>query len=63
MHEVNVAVAICAAAVMSLGLLSAANQRSVLTAPIIALATGIGIGPVFLGWLSPDDWPQREQIL
>lgn len=63
MHDVNVVVAIAAAVVIALGLLSSAIKRSVLSVPLLALLAGVAAGPLGLGWFDPARWPHHHTIV
>jgi NhaP-type Na+/H+ or K+/H+ antiporter len=63
MHDVNVVVAVAAAVVVALGLLSGAIKRSVLSVPLLALLVGVAAGPVGLGWFDLAQWPHHHTIV
>jgi NhaP-type Na+/H+ or K+/H+ antiporter len=63
MDQVNATLAICGAAVVLIGLVSGTLKRSPLSAPMLALGTGIVAGPHLLGWLNGPGWPDARAIL
>lgn len=63
MHQVNIAIAICGATVVALGLLSGAIKRSPVSVPLLALLAGIATGPLGLGWLDWPGWSEPHRIL
>lgn len=63
MSELNVALAAVGGSVLALGLLSALIRRSILSEPLVALLTGVLLGPAALGLLDPAGWGSQETIL
>jgi NhaP-type Na+/H+ or K+/H+ antiporter len=56
MSELNLALALIGATVLVLGFLSEAIERWPLSAPLLATAVGVAIGPAGLGLLDPASW-------
>ena len=63
MHQVNIAMAVAAATVVLLGLVSRRVQTLPITRPLLAMAAGILAGPLMLGWLRPSEWAQAATLL
>lgn len=63
MTELNIALAVVGGLVLLVGLLSGPIKRSLLSAPLIALAVGVLVGPAGLGLLDPSAWGKQESIL
>lgn len=63
MPQLNTAVALAAATVLFLGLISRRIETAPVSRPLLAMALGILAGPVWLGWLKPEDWGAPEIIL
>ncbi|MFW5641716.1 MAG: cation:proton antiporter [Roseicyclus sp.] len=63
MSQLNVTLAITGLAVISIGLLSSRIDRAALSAPMLALATGVVTGPLALGWIAPGGWPEAHTVL
>lgn len=63
MEQVNTAIAVAAAAVILLGLVSRRVQTWPVTRPLLAMAAGVAVGPELLGWLQPSDWPDEKMLL
>lgn len=63
MSELNIALAAVGGTVLALGLLSSLIRRSVLSEPLLALLTGVLLGPAALGLLDPAGWGSQETIL
>lgn len=63
MSQLNVILAVTGVAVVAIGLISSRIDRAPLSAPLLALATGVVTGPLALGWLEPAAWPDAETIL
>ena len=63
MHQFNLAIAACAAVVVALGLVSGRIQRAPVSRPLLALLAGVALGPVALGLLTPEEWPDETRIL
>lgn len=63
MSQINATIALCAAAVIVLGLFSGALKRSHLSVPLLALLAGVAAGPEGLHWLRWEEWPRPHVIL
>lgn len=63
MQQLNLVVAISACVVVALGLVSRRIKSSLLSLPLLALAVGLLAGPVVLGWVRPQGWPDPHTIL
>ena len=63
MEQIDIAVAMCAATVVVLGLISGRAQTAPVSRPLLALMVGVASGPAMLGLLRPEEWPQMTGIL
>lgn len=63
MEQVNIAIAIAGVVVVLLGLASARLESLPVAKPLVALGVGIAVGPLLLGWLKPEEWPNQHMIL
>ena len=63
MDPFNVAVAALGALVLALGLVSKWLEQHPVPVPLLALLVGVGLGPVGLGLLGPDDLGERAVVL
>ncbi len=63
MSALNIALAVVGSLVLLIGLFSEPIKRSVLSAPLIALALGVLLGPAVFGVLDPSKWGRQEIIL
>ncbi|MGR3497216.1 cation:proton antiporter domain-containing protein [Citreimonas sp.] len=63
MHQLHAVLALSAATVIALGLLSGGIKRSPLSVPLLALGIGVAAGPTGLGWVNPEAWSDPHQIL
>ena len=63
MSELNIALLVVGSLVLLVGLFSEPIKRSVLSAPLIALALGVMLGPAAFGVLDPSRWGRQEIIL
>jgi sodium/hydrogen antiporter len=63
MHTLDTVIAICAGAVILLGIVSARVQRSLASVPLLALLVGVAAGPHGTGLLDPFAWPEHQTIL
>ena len=63
MSELNIALLVVGSLVLLVGLFSEPIKRSVLSAPLIALALGVMLGPAAFGMLDPSRWGRQEIIL
>lgn len=63
MPQLHTVVAMAAATVLFLGLISRRMETAPVSLPLLAMAAGILAGPVWLGWLAPEAWGAPETIL
>lgn len=63
MHQLNIAIAVAAFVVVTIGLISSRIESLPVSKPLIALGVGIAAGPEVLGWLVPENWPNPHQVL
>ena len=63
MEQVNTAIAVAAATVVLLGLVSRRAQTLPVTRPLLAMTVGVLVGPQLLGWLQPFAWPDDKMLL
>ncbi len=63
MSALNIALTVVGGLVLLIGLFSEPIKRSILSAPLIALALGVLLGPAVFGVLDPSRWGRQEIIL
>ena len=63
MSALNISLAVVGTLVLVVGLFSEPIKRSLLSAPMIALALGVLLGPAVFGVLDPSRWGRQEIIL
>jgi len=63
MEEINIIIAVISFLLLSLGLIKKYLELSVFSEPLIALLSGILIGPEFLGLTDPGSWEHPVDIL
>jgi NhaP-type Na+/H+ or K+/H+ antiporter len=63
LSALNIALAVVGSLVLIIGLFSEPIKRSLLSAPLIALAVGVLLGPAVFGMLDPSRWGKQEIIL
>lgn len=63
MSELNVALLTVGTLVLVLGLFSRALKRTILALPMLAVGTGVLVGPAGLGWVHPAEWGDLREIL
>lgn len=63
MHSLDIALAVMGATVVALGIASDALKRSPISEPMLAVAVGVAVGPVGLGWLALEEWGDPLLIL
>ena len=63
MDQFNLSLAAVGTVVLVLGMLSLPINRSYLSIPLLAFASGIVLGPIGLGLLNPDSWGHADKIL
>lgn len=63
MLQLNATVAVAAAIVLFLGLISRRIETAPVSRPLLAMSAGIAAGPIALGWILPQDWGHAETIL
>jgi NhaP-type Na+/H+ or K+/H+ antiporter len=63
LSALNIALAVVGSLVLVIGLFSEPIKRSLLSAPLIALAVGVLLGPAVFGMLDPSRWGKQEIIL
>lgn len=62
MHQINIALAVVAFAIVAMGLLSRPIKKGVLQEPLLALALGFLAGPHALGLLDASAWGEESAI-
>jgi sodium/hydrogen antiporter len=63
MEQLDIALTTIGAVVLCLGIVSQALKRTPFQEPLIAVAIGIAIGPLGLGWLDMAAWGDSHRIL
>lgn len=63
MTQLNIALTAIGALVLVLGVVSNRLKRSFLSMPVLALAVGVILGPIGLGWLNLSDWGKPDTII
>ena len=63
MSTLNIALLTVGGVVLLVGLFSEPLKRSILSVPLVCLASGILLGPAVLGVLDPADWGDQATIL
>ena len=63
MEEINILIAVISFLLLSLGLIKKHLEISVFSEPLIALLSGILIGPEFLRWIEPYAWEHSFNVV
>lgn len=61
--QINIGLALVGLLCLVLALISDALQRSIVAPPLVAVATGVAVGPAGLGWLDVGTWGEQTKIL
>lgn len=63
MDKLYIALALASVLVLGVGAFSKVVKRIPLSEPIVAVAFGVLVGPVVLGWADPASWGPTEKVL